>query len=205
GDVRYVALALHLEDHGDGIGARNLREIGHARVPEFGVESEGQSEALRHAGAGLALDAELQRGAAAPLQREARLFQGRDRGPELVHQHGYAESARERRDASPEVTHVERTDLRQRLNAPFDVHQPGERRYGREHQDNVAGRSRRLLPLGSDLLRFRYRWGRLTLHQGEFRPRRRGLDGRLNGSRRLSGPGRLLGGTRGRLGDASGL
>ena len=125
GDVRYVALALHLEDHGDGIRARNLREIGHARVPEFGVESEGQGEALRHAGAGLALDAELQRGAAAALQGEARLFQGRDRGPELVHQHGYAESDRERRDASPEVTHVERTDLRQRLDTPFDVHEPG--------------------------------------------------------------------------------
>jgi hypothetical protein len=62
---------------------------------------------------------------ASPSMRSSRdvppMFKGRDRGPELVHQHGYAESDRERRDASPEVTHVERTDLRQRLNASLDI------------------------------------------------------------------------------------
>src|SRR5258705_5717478 len=108
--------------------------------------------ALRHAGAGLALDAGLQRCGAASLKHEARLFQGRDRGPELVRQHGYAKSYRERRDASPEVTHVERTDLRQRLNASLDIDKTRKRGHGREHENNVAGRSRRLLPLGSELV-----------------------------------------------------
>ena len=74
GDVRRVALAFQIQDHGDRVGARDLREIRHARVPEVSVEPEGQGEALRHAGAGLALDAELQGSAAAALQCEARLF-----------------------------------------------------------------------------------------------------------------------------------
>ena len=74
GDVRRVALTLHVQNYGDRVGPRDLREVRHARVPEIGVESEGHPEALRHAGAGLALDAELQGGAAAALQSEVRLF-----------------------------------------------------------------------------------------------------------------------------------
>jgi len=74
GDVRRVALAFQIQDHGDRVGARDLREVRHTRVPEVSVEAERQGEALRHAGAGLALDAELQGSAAAALQREARLL-----------------------------------------------------------------------------------------------------------------------------------
>ena len=67
GDVGRVALTFHLKDDGDRVRPRELREVRHARVPEVGVESEGHGEALRHAGAGLALDAELQGGAATAL------------------------------------------------------------------------------------------------------------------------------------------
>src|SRR5207245_68581 len=107
-----------------------------------GVNTRPTSVAARgHAGlrdAGLALDTQLECVARRARDAHAQIGERRERGRDLVGRHGRAQADRERRDAGTEITHVERADDRERLNAALDLDETREGRYGGQQKGNLA-------------------------------------------------------------------